>query len=73
LGGTIPVANTTAVLASDGTEYVDALCTTHECRPLVPINADGSVDSAGLVAAQSYYEVMSRARAALAIREETPP
>jgi len=39
----------------------------------VPINADGSVDSAGLVAAQSYYEVMSRARAALAIREETPP
>ena len=60
------------VLASDGTDYVDALCTTHECRPLVPVNADGSIDSAGLIAAQSYYRVLSKARAALAIREETP-
>jgi hypothetical protein len=61
------------VLASDGTDYVDGLCTTHECRPLVPVNADGSIDSAGLIAAQSYYDVLSKARAVLAIPEETPP
>lgn len=60
------------VLASDGADYADALCTTHECRPLAPVNADGSIDSAGLIAAQRYYEVLSRARAALVIREETP-
>jgi hypothetical protein len=31
------------------------------------------IDSAGLIAAQSYYDVLSKARAVLAIREETPP
>jgi hypothetical protein len=61
------------VLASDGTEYADALCTTHEPRPLAPVNADGSIDSDRLNEAKRYYEVLAKARAALAIREEAPP
>ena len=59
------------VLASDGTEYADALCTTHESRPLAPVNADGSIDSDRLNEAKRYYEVLARARSALAIPEET--
>jgi hypothetical protein len=60
------------VLASDGTEYADALCAAHESRPLAPVNADGSIDSDRLNEAKRYYEVLARARAALAVPEETP-
>jgi hypothetical protein len=59
-------------LASDGTEYADALCTAHEPRPLAPVNADGSIDSERLNGAKRYYEVLERARAALAVPEEAP-
>jgi hypothetical protein len=60
------------VLASDGMEYADALCTTHEPRPLAPVNADGSIDSDLLNEAKRYYEVLARARAALGFPEEAP-
>ena len=58
------------VLAADGTECADALCTTHESRPLAPVNADGSIDSDRLNDAKRYYDVLARARSALAIPEE---
>ncbi len=58
------------VLASDGMEYADALCTAHESRPLAPVNADGSIDSDRLNEAKRYYEVLVRARVALAVPEE---
>ena len=51
-------------------EYADALCTPHEARPLAPVNADGSIDSDRLNEAKRYYEVLARARSALAIPEE---
>jgi hypothetical protein len=60
------------VLASDGTEYADALCTTHEPRPLAPVNANESIDSDRFNEAKRYYEVLARARAALAVPEEAP-
>jgi hypothetical protein len=60
------------ILASDGTEYADALCTTHECRPLVPVNSDGRIDAQALDGVKRYYAVLAKARAALAIREEAP-
>jgi hypothetical protein len=60
------------VLAADGMEYADALCTTHEARPLAPVNADGSIDSDRLNEVKRYYEVLARARVALAIPEEAP-
>ena len=34
-----------SVLASDGAEYAEALCTAQEPRPLAPVNADGSIDT----------------------------
>jgi hypothetical protein len=58
------------VLASDGTECADALCTTHESRPLAPVNADGSIDPDRLNDAKRYYEVLARSRSVLAIPEE---
>jgi hypothetical protein len=60
------------VLASDGMEYADALCAAHESRPLAPVNADGSIDSDRLNEVNRYYDVLARARAALAIPEEAP-
>lgn len=58
------------VLASDGMEYADALCTAHESRPVAPVNPDGSIDSDRLNEAKRYYEVLARSRAVLAIPEE---
>jgi hypothetical protein len=58
------------LLASDGAEYTDALSTTHEARPVAPVNADGSIDPERLNEAKRYYEVLAKARAALAVPEE---
>lgn len=62
-----------SVLASDGGEYAEALCTAHEPRPLAPVNAHGSIDADGLREAIRYYEVLTRARRALGIQEEGAP
>ena len=53
-------------------EYADALCTAHESRPVAPVNPDGSIDSDRLNEVKRYYEVLARARAALASPEEAP-
>ena len=61
------------VLASDRTEYAEALCTTHEPRPVAPVNVDGSIDPERLNEAKRYYEVLAKARATLGIHEEPAP
>jgi hypothetical protein len=61
------------VLASDGVEYAEALCTAQEPRPLAPVNADGSIDADGLREALRYHEVLVRAQLALGVQEEAAP
>lgn len=58
------------VLASDGAEYAEALCTAQEPRPLVPVNADGRVDADALRETIRYYEVLTRVHLALGVQEE---
>jgi hypothetical protein len=60
------------LLASDGAEYTDALSTTHEARPVTPVNTDGSIDPERLNEAKHYYDVLAKARAVLAVPEEAP-
>ena len=58
------------VLASEGAEYTEALCTAQEPRPLAPVNTDGSIDADGLREALRYHEVLVRAQLALGVQEE---
>ena len=61
------------VLASDGVEYADALSTTHEARPVAPVNADGTIDFERLNEAKRYYKILAKAQALLDIQEQAAP
>lgn len=61
------------VLASDGVEYADALSTTHEARPVAPVNPDESIDFGRLSEAKCYYKILAMAQALLNIQEQAAP